>query len=113
MSKEQIENSQNIYNQHVFCCTNQRPDQHPRGCCLNKNSEKLRNYMKARAKEIGLSDVRINNSGCLDQCEKGPVMVIYPAGVWYHYQTIEDVEEILDTHLKQGKVVTRLLLDKN
>ena len=66
--------------------------------------------MKARGKELGLSDVRINIAGCLDRCELGPTMVIYPEGVWYAYRTIEDVEEILQTHLIQGGRVERLMV---
>ena len=66
---------------------------------------RLRNYMKARAKELGLSDVRINASGCLDRCELGPTMVIYPDGVWYHYETLADVDEILTEHVIGGRPV--------
>lgn len=66
--------------------------------------------MKARAKELGLSDVRINSAGCLDRCELGPTMVIYPEGVWYGYRTPEDVDEILRTHLIEGGRVERLML---
>lgn len=98
------------YRRHVFCCTNVRPEGHPRGCCSSKGSVKLRNHMKARAKELGLDDVRINIAGCLDRCELGPNMVIYPEGVWYSYSTIEDVEEILQTHLVEGGRVERLRL---
>ena len=87
------------YRRHVFCCINERPDGHPRGCCLEKGAVRLRNYMKARAKELGLADVRINASGCLDRCELGPTMVIYPEGVWYSYRTLEDADEILRVHL--------------
>jgi (2Fe-2S) ferredoxin len=98
------------YRRHVFCCTNERPAGHPRGCCKAKGSEKLRNYMKARAKELGLHDVRINASGCLDRCELGPTMVIYPEGVWYSYKTPEDIDEILITHVQRGGRVLRLML---
>ena len=91
-----------FYRAHVFCCTNERPEGHPRGCCKHKGSERLRDYMKARAKELGLKDVRINTSGCLDRCELGPSMVIYPEGVWYTVRTREDVDEILQTHLIGG-----------
>lgn len=98
------------YRQHVFCCVNERPAGHPRGCCKEKGAVRLRNYMKARAKELGLANVRINASGCLDRCELGPTMVIYPEGVWYSYQTPEDVDEILQTHLAQGGRVARLIL---
>jgi (2Fe-2S) ferredoxin len=98
------------YEAHVFCCTNERPAGHPRGCCKAKGSEKLRDYMKARAKEFGLARVRINTSGCLDRCELGPTMVIYPEGVWYHVETREDVDEVLQRHLIEGGRVKRLML---
>jgi (2Fe-2S) ferredoxin len=98
------------YARHVFCCTNTRPPGHPRGCCSAKGSEKLRNYLKARAKEVGLKDVRINASGCLDRCELGPTMVIYPEGIWYGYRSTEDLDEILQTHLIDGGRVERLML---
>ncbi len=98
------------YSAHVFCCVNERPEGHPRGCCKRKGAEKLRNYMKARAKELGLKDVRINQAGCLDRCELGPTMVIYPEGVWYTYNSIEDAEEILQRHLLKGERVERLML---
>ena len=99
-----------FYRRHVFCCVNERPAGHPRGCCKEKGSEKLRNYMKARAKELGLSDVRVNNAGCLDRCELGPTMVIYPEGVWYRYDNAADLDEILQVHLIEGGRVTRLML---
>ncbi|MGH6954412.1 MAG: (2Fe-2S) ferredoxin domain-containing protein, partial [Alphaproteobacteria bacterium] len=62
------------YRLHVFCCTNERPPGHPRGCCAEKESVKLRTYLKNQAKKFGLSDVRINAAGCLDRCELGPNM---------------------------------------
>ena len=99
-----------FYRTHVFCCLNERAPDHPRGCCRAKGSEALRDYMKARAKELGLRRVRINVAGCLDRCELGPSMVIYPEGVWYHYRSREDVDEILETHLMRGGRVRRLML---
>jgi (2Fe-2S) ferredoxin len=99
-----------FYRTHVFCCTNVRPEGHPRGSCARKNSEKLRNYMKARAKELGIADTRINAAGCLDRCELGPTMVIYPEGVWYSYGTTEDLDEILQKHVIEGGRVERLML---
>ena len=66
--------------------------------------------MKARAKELGLRRIRINASGCLDRCELGPTMVIYPDGVWYHYRSRADVDEILESHVRQGGRVRRLML---
>src|SRR3546814_10797804 len=70
-----------FYAAHVFVCTNERPPGHPRGCCKDKDAEKLRNYMKVRAKELGLGGVRINTAGCLDRCELGPTMEIGRAHV--------------------------------
>ncbi len=98
---------------HVFCCVNERPEGHPDGSCARKGSVRLRNYMKARAKELGLTDVRINAAGCLDRCALGPTMVIYPEGVWYHYETRDDVDEILQRHLIDGERVDRLVLQRN
>jgi (2Fe-2S) ferredoxin len=97
-----------FYRMHVFCCTNTRPPGHPRGCCSEKGSEKLRNYMKVRAKELGIADTRINAAGCLDRCEEGPCVVVYPEGVWYTYVDAKDIDEIVDEHLVKGRVVERL-----
>jgi len=66
--------------------------------------------MKARAKELGLDALRINQSGCLDRCELGPTLVIYPEGIWYTMHTIEDAEEIIQRHLLKGERVARLML---
>ncbi|MBL8644339.1 MAG: (2Fe-2S) ferredoxin domain-containing protein [Rhodospirillaceae bacterium] len=95
---------------HVFCCTNVRPEGHPRGSCARKGSVALRDYMKIKAKEMGLKGIRINAAGCLDRCELGPTMVIYPDGVWYRFASEADVDEILNTHIKQGGRVPRLLM---
>ncbi len=98
------------YRRHVFCCVNTRAPGHPRGCCSAKDSVKLRAHMKARAKQRGLTDVRINASQCLDRCEFGPTMVIYPEGVWYAVKTVADVDEIIETHLVGDGRVERLML---
>jgi (2Fe-2S) ferredoxin len=95
---------------HVFVCCNRRPDGHRRGSCAARGSEALRDYMKARAKELGLRDVRVNMAGCLDRCEFGPTLVIYPEGVWYNPKTNSDIDEILETHLVAGGRVPRLML---
>lgn len=96
------------YRAHLFCCTNRRPDGHKEGCCASKGSEDLRNYMKRRAKDMGLTDVRINGAGCLGRCAEGPTVVIYPEGVWYSPKNEADCDEILTRHLQQGAVVERL-----
>jgi (2Fe-2S) ferredoxin len=98
------------YAAHLFVCCNRRPDQHPRGSCAAKGSERLRDYMKARAKEAGLLAVRVNAAGCLDRCEHGPCLVIYPEGVWYRLQSTADVDAILACHVAQGGRVPELLL---
>ena len=99
-----------FFKTHVFFCTNERPDGHPRGCCKAKGSEKLRNYMKAKAKELGIERTRINSAGCLDRCELGPTLVIYPEGIWYKCETTEDVDRILSEHLKKGNPIKDLML---
>jgi (2Fe-2S) ferredoxin len=99
-----------LYRRHVFCCDNMRPSGHKRGCCAEKGADKLRNYMKARLKELGLSGMRVNSTSCLDRCELGPVMVVYPEGTWYSYHTREDIDEIVESHLKADKPVKRLML---
>lgn len=98
------------YRLHVFCCTNERPQNHPRGSCARRGSVKLRNYMKARAKELGLDKVRINTAGCLDRCELGPVVVVYPQGIWYRMDSTQDVDAILTRHLQRGELVEHLIL---
>ena len=100
-----------FYGHHVFCCVNERPETHPRGSCARHGAGDLRDYMKARAKELGLDGVRINSAGCLDRCELGPTMVIYPEGIWYRCSTPEDVDAVLSTHLRDGGRVERLMLD--
>lgn len=98
------------YRIHVFVCTNRRPDGHRRGSCAAKGSEGLRDYLKARTKELGLEGLRINSAGCLDRCELGPVMVVYPEGVWYGFSSHADIDEIIDVHLVKGGRVARLML---
>jgi len=99
-----------FYKAHVFVCTNEREPGHPRGCCKEKGSVDLRDYMKAKVKELGIKNVRINNAGCLDRCELGPNMVIYPEGVWYRATNFEEVDEVLQKHLIEGGRVERLML---
>jgi (2Fe-2S) ferredoxin len=99
-----------MYQFHVFCCTNRRPDGHKRGSCAGRGSERLRNYMKDKAKELAIPATRINSAGCLDRCEEGPVIVIYPEGIWYRAENEQDIDEILHSHLQNGKIVERLRL---
>lgn len=97
------------YRYHVFFCTNQRAAGET--CCENHGALELRNYAKKRIKELQLhkdNQVRINTAGCLNRCEQGPVLVVYPEDIWYTFVDKEDIDEIIDQHLCQGRVVTRL-----
>jgi (2Fe-2S) ferredoxin len=99
------------YQRHVFVCINERPAGHPKGCCLDKGSARVRDLLKAELKKRGLSDiVRANNSGCLDACEHGVSVVIYPDGIWYGQVTVDDVPEIIDRTIIEGEVIQRLLM---
>ncbi len=95
---------------HVFACVNRRPDGHKRGSCAAGGSEKLRDYMKARAKELGLPNVRINAAACLDRCELGPCVVVYPEGIWYRVGSTADVDRVLQAHLVEGGRAEELML---
>ncbi|MBL8490588.1 MAG: NAD(P)H-dependent oxidoreductase subunit E [Rhodocyclaceae bacterium] len=97
------------FRHHVFFCTNQRGA--GEACCANHGAGDLRAYAKDRIKALGLSGagkVRINAAGCLDRCDLGPVLVVYPEGVWYTYVDKEDIDEIIESHLAGGKIVERL-----
>ena len=98
------------YTAHIFVCCNRRPDGHRRGSCAASGSEPLRDYMKARAKELGIPGVRVNSAGCLDRCELGPCVVIYPEGVWYRMDSREAVDAILQRHMREGWRVPELML---
>ena len=103
--------SQSYYQYHVFFCTNQRHD--ASACCQNHNAQAMRDYLKKRTKELGIigrGAVRANNAGCMDRCAKGPVLVVYPEGVWYTYKDKADIDEIIFEHLQNGRVVERLKL---
>lgn len=97
------------FKHHVFFCCNQREP--GANCCNNHGASDLRDYAKKQVKAMGLSGegkVRINQAGCLDRCDQGPVMVVYPEAVWYTYVDREDIDEILHEHLQHGRVVERL-----
>ncbi len=99
------------YERHVFVCENRRPDGHPRGCCAGRGGVEVKEALKAELKARGLlARVRAHSAGCLDACERGPVMVVYPEGVWYGGVTPEDVPEIVERHLVGGEPVERLVI---
>lgn len=99
------------FQRHLFICANRRPDGHPKGCCASKGSEEIRVLLRTELGKRGLAgSVRINEAGCLDACERGVSVVIYPEGVWYGGVKREDVPEIVEEHLLHGRPVTRLLM---
>lgn len=105
-----------FYKYHVFFCLNQRePDAERPSCGRRCDAEKMLDHTKKRVKKLGLAgpgNVRINKAGCLDRCEQGPAIVVYPQGTWYTYFDEADLDEIVDSHLKEGKIVERLLIDQ-
>ena len=98
------------FDKHVFFCTNQRKG--GEDCCNNHGAEKARDYMKKKVKELDISTrknkIRINSAGCMDRCDDGPVIVVYPEAIWYTYVDNSDLDEIIDEHLKHGRIVERL-----
>jgi len=96
----------------VFICGTQRPPGHPRECCDPAAKAELQKSFKQKLAERGLKEgrVRANQSGCLDQCEHGPNLVIYPEAVWYGGVTLADVDEIIASHIIGGRPVERLRL---
>lgn len=95
-----------FYQYHLFFCTHERDD--GRAYCQQQYAQSLRDYAKQRVKELKIKQVRVNNAGCLNRCALGPMLVIYPEGIWYQYQTKEDIDEIIESHVQNGKIVTRL-----
>ena len=99
------------YERHVFFCLNERDK--GEDSCARHGAKDGFDRCKARVKKEGLSGpgkVRVNKAGCLDRCAGGPVAVVYPEGTWYSYVDEHDIDEIVDSHLKHGKIVERLLL---
>ena len=98
------------FDKHVFFCTNLRED--GSACCGNFAAQKARDYVKKKVKEEGISSdqnrIRINSAGCMDHCNEGPVIVVYPEAVWYTYVDENDLDEIIEQHLKNGRIVERL-----
>jgi (2Fe-2S) ferredoxin len=97
------------YKHHVFFCVNQRKD--GEACCNDHHAEAMRGYAKDKIKSLKLSGegkVRINSAGCLDRCNQGPVLVVYPQETWYTYVDKEDIDEIISEHIQHGRIVERL-----
>ena len=97
------------FTRHVFICTNERKKDDPRGCCHARGADEVVEAFKSELAKRGLKGkIRANKAGCLDQCEKGVSIVVYPEGVWYGHVTKADVLEIIEKHLLGGTPVERL-----
>jgi (2Fe-2S) ferredoxin len=99
------------YQHHIFFCLNQRPN--GEACCAAQGAQEAFDRCKSKVKSAGMAGpggVRVNKAGCLDRCAGGPVAVVYPEGVWYTFVDAEDIDEIVESHLRKGQVVERLLL---
>lgn len=99
------------FERHVFVCVNERPPDSPKGSCKARGGVEVRDRLKKELAARGLNHVvRANNAGCLDQCEHGVTVVVYPEQVWYGGVTVDDVKEIVERHLIGGEPVARLVL---
>jgi (2Fe-2S) ferredoxin len=101
------------YKHHVFFCLNLRTNGET--SCDQHGATQLFDYAKKQCKELNLSgkhQVRVNRAGCLDRCELGPVMVVYPQGIWYQFVDESDIDEIIQSHFMQGVPVERLMLNE-
>lgn len=99
------------YKRHIFFCLNERP--HGEDCCALHGAKAGFDRCKQQVKAAGLAGpggVRVNKAGCLDRCAGGPVAVVYPEGVWYTFVDDSDIDEIVESHLRDGKPVERLVL---
>ena len=102
------------YERHIFFCLNERKN--GEACCAQHDAQQAYDHCKSRVKTLGLAgpgSVRVNKAGCLDRCAAGPVAVVYPEAVWYSYVDRHDIDEIVESHLKNGKVVERLLTPRH
>ena len=99
------------YERHIFFCLNERKNGEQ--CCAHHGAAEGFDRCKMQVKAAGLSGpgkVRVNTAGCLDRCAAGPVAVVYPEAVWYSFVDNHDIDEIVESHLKNGRVVERLLI---
>jgi (2Fe-2S) ferredoxin len=104
--------SQQYYERHIFFCLNDRDKSKGEDACAHHNANDSFTHCKQAVKKAGLAGegkVRVNKAGCLDRCAGGPIAVVYPEGVWYSYVDTHDIDEIVESHLKHGKVVERLV----
>lgn len=100
-----------FYSRHIFVCINDK-NGNPK-CCGSKGSDTLRSHMVNRIKDLGLlgyGKIRVTRAGCMARCLSGPSLVIYPDNVWYSPKEIADIDEIIDEHILNDRLVERLLM---
>ena len=99
-----------VFKYHVFVCFQQRPPGHPRGSCVGAGGKPLWDHLGAKLEKAGLPEVSMTATGCLGFCRAGPLLVVYPQGIWYHPESVEDIDEIVQSHFIEGKPVERLII---
>lgn len=99
------------FERHIFTCTNERDAADARGCCADRGGDDVAAWFKAEGKRRNWKGrIRANRAACLDACEFGPVVVVYPDQVWYSPSTEDDVRRICEEHIEGGSVVQDLLV---
>jgi (2Fe-2S) ferredoxin len=108
VAQDLLQDLPQVYQRHVFACFTQRPPGHPRGSCGALGAQPLWDRLGRKVEAEGGGQIGFTPAGCLGFCSAGPLMVVYPEGVWYRPQKPEDIDEIFDSHLKGGQLVERL-----
>src|ERR1019366_555800 len=98
-----------LYKRHVFACHTQRPPTHPRGSCGALGAQPLWDRLSKNLETERMTDIGFSASGCLGFCRAGPLMVVYPEGIWYVPRTEEDIDEIIQSHFVEGNPVERVI----
>ena len=100
------------YQKHIFMCTNQKDQSKP--CCASHGAREAVRYLKEQLVEKDLhgpGKIRVSQSGCLGRCRQGPCIVVYPEGIWYRYESQNDLDEVIERHILGDAVVERLSID--
>lgn len=99
-----------VFQVHAFACMQARPPGHPRGSCAERGAKPLVERLQRRVDAERLAGVAVTVTGCMGFCQAGPLMVVYPQGLWYAPRTEADIDEIIDSHFKGGQLVERLVV---
>ena len=93
---------------HIFVCTSSRMTGVAKGFCHTKVALEIIQRFTEKLEEEDITDVMVSNTGCFGICEKGPIVTVYPDNVWYGSVSTDDVDEIVDSHIMNGKIVEKL-----